>query len=100
MVKNAQVKKQDRDTATATMPSPYVPRNISKIQKSAGVNRAAKGVGEALMKHDVLPVLMNHIRLAMQQAQRSGRSTVRQSHGEYAYANAISQSSDCLQVTS
>lgn len=92
MVKSEEVTKRVRDTST--MPSPYVARNISKIQKSAGVNRAAKGVGEAIMQHDVYPVLQTYIRLAMQQAQRSGRSTIRHSHGEYAYDLAISQSSE------
>lgn len=96
MVKVSNSKKQQENNERTN--SLYVARNISKIQKMAGVDRAAKGVAEAIMQHQVLPVLEWYIWASMQKAQQSGRSTVRQSHGESVYENQISHSYDTLEL--
>ena len=69
----------------------FVGRNLRRIQQKAGVPRCAKGVGAAILRHDVVPAMKLFIKQACFYAQRMKRRTVKEGHGIRAYNQLYSK---------
>lgn len=72
------VTKQEYEDQMAVLP--YNTRNLRVLRSLSDIDRASKGVGEALLVGSVLPACRDFHRRATMQVQRSGKKTIKQHH--------------------
>lgn len=59
---------------------PYNVRNLRTLRSLSGIDRASKGVGEAVLMGNVLPVCRDFHRRVTMAVQKSGKKTIKQHH--------------------
>ena len=64
---------------------PYNARNLRVMRSGSRIDRASRGVGEAIMMVNVLPVAQEFHRQATMRVQRSGKKTIKEHHAKDVY---------------
>ena len=69
----------------------FVGRNMRRIQRQAGVPRAAKGAGTSMLQYDIMPPIRELVRQCMHRTQMANRRTVKESTGLDVYVALFSE---------
>ena len=69
----------------------FVGRNMRRIQRQAGVPRAAKGAGTSMLQYDIMPPIRELVRQCMHRTQMGNRRTVKESTGLDVYVSLFSE---------